>query len=56
MNGTKDMKWMASTQYPANSGELSSEWTYDTYVIAGFCVPNLENSGYEKQFMEQLDK
>jgi hypothetical protein len=56
MNGTKDMKWMANTNYPANSGELTSEWTYDTYVIAGFCVPNLENSGYEKQFMEQLDK
>ena len=45
--GTTDMKWLANTQYPSTNYELKS-WDYDTEVLAGFCIPDLEKSPYKK--------
>lgn len=49
------MKWLPNDEYPATTYELKS-WDYDTYVLAGFCIPDLEKSDYKDEFYKQLNK
>ena len=42
MNGTTDIKWMPTKEYPALTDKLNM-WDYDTQKVMGFCFPNTDH-------------